>query len=231
MSERVFFTRHALLAAVMMVAALVFAGIIHADDSDPASGGDGPGLTTVAGRLPVATDLPAPAGPPADADGDEGSPLTTHGSFSGGQSKLTVTRASGAGTVTDHGDGTWSWSYTSADDASGIVVIRATDSKRGTGTEAFGWTAANVAPSFGHPRSTRLGAGAVAVSASYSDPGATDTHTAFVRWGDGSTTLAASARGAVTGSHIYAANGSYQISISVIDDNDGRDSARLGLHN
>jgi hypothetical protein len=229
MSERVFFTRHASLAAVMTVAAVVFAGIIHADHGDHASGGDESGLTTMAGQLPVGADLPVPTRRPADADGDEGSPLTTHGSFTDGNSKLTITRVSGAGRVTDHGDGTWSWSYTSADDASGIVVVRATDGQLGTGSESFGWTAANVAPSFDHPRSTRLGARAVSVSAPYSDPGAADTHTAFVRWGDGSTTLAASTRGAVTGSHVYAANGSYQIGISIIDDNDGRDSARLGL--
>ncbi|MFI5712204.1 hypothetical protein [Kribbella sp. NPDC051620] len=231
MSERVFFTRHAALAVVMTVTALVFAGIMHAGDNDHPSGSDGAGLTTVAGHVPVTADRPVPTGLPADADGDEGSPLTTHGSFTEGIRKLTVTRASGAGTVTDHGDGTWSWSYTSADDASGIVVVRATDDKRATGTESFGWTAANVAPSLGHPLSTRLGALAVSVSAPYSDPGTADTHTAFVRWGDGSTSLAASGRGAVTGSHRYAANGSYQIGISIIDDNDGRDSARLGLRN
>ncbi|WP_328327433.1 PKD domain-containing protein [Kribbella sp. NBC_00382] len=231
MSERVFFTRHASLAAVLTVAAVVFAGIIHAHDGDHASGADEYGLTTVAGQLPVGRDLPVPTGLPADADGDEGSPLTTHGSFTDGNNKLTVTRVSGAGRVTDHGDGTWSWSYTSADDASGIVVVRATDGRLATGTEAFGWTAANVAPSFDHPRSTRLGARAVAVRASYRDPGAADTHTAFVRWGDGSTTLAASARGAVTGSHVYAANGSYRIGISIIDDNDGRDSTQVGLRN
>jgi hypothetical protein len=230
MSERVFFTRHASLAVVMTAAAVVFAVVVHAGDGGHASDGDGPGLATMAGHL-RATDLPVPAGLPADADGDEGSPLATHGSFTDGNSKLTVTRVSGAGTVTDHGDGTWSWSYTSADDASGIVVVRATDRQRATGTESFGWTAANVAPSFGHPRSTRLGARAVAVSAPYRDPGTADTHTAFVRWGDGSTTLAPSARGAVTGSHIYAAPGSYQIGISIIDDNDGRDSAQLGLRN
>ncbi|GAA3567430.1 hypothetical protein [Kribbella ginsengisoli] len=228
MSERVFFTRHASLAVVMTVAAVVFAGIVHAGDDDHASGGDRPGLATMAGQLPT-SELPAPAGVPADADGDEGSPLTTHGSFTDGKGKLTVTRVSGAGTVTDHGDGTWSWSYTSADDASGIVVVRVTDGQRATGTESFGWTAANVAPSFERPRSTRLGARAVSVIAPYRDPGTADTHTAFVRWGDGTTTLAASARGAVTGSHVYAATGSYQIGISIIDDNDGRDSARLGL--
>lgn len=230
MSERVFFTRHASLAAVMTVAAVVFAGIIHAGDGDQASGGDGPSLTTVAGHLP-ATDLPVPTVLPADADGDEGSRLTTHGSFTDGHRKLTITRLSGAGRVTDHGDGTWSWSYTSADDASGIVLVRATDGQHATGTESFGWTAANVAPTFDQPRSTRLGARTVSVRAPYSDPGATDTHIAFVRWGDGSATLAASARGAVTGSHVYAANGSYQIGISIIDDNDGRDSTRLGLRN
>ncbi|MEV6416778.1 hypothetical protein [Kribbella sp. NPDC051718] len=230
MSERVFFTRHALLAAGMTIgAALLLAGIVHADRGKQA--GVGPGLTPVAGKLPVAADLPIVAGMPADADGDEGSSLATHGSFTNGPgtSRLKVTLSSGAGTVTDNGDGTWSWSYTSGDDASGIVVVKATDGKHAAAIEAFGWTAANVAPTLGHLRGTRRSGNTVSVNAPYSDPGTTDTHTAFVRWGDGSTTLARSATGAVTGSHDYASTGPHRIAISVVDDDDGRVSAQFEL--
>jgi hypothetical protein len=169
---------------------------------------------------------PVAGAAPADGNGDEGSVLSTGGAFTDadGNSSLTISKASGAGTVTDNGDGTWSWSHTSADDASGGVVVEASDGEHATVAEAFNWTASNVAPSVGPVVVTRTGACAVSINAPFTDPGTVDTHTATIAWGD-STSPSAAATSPVTGTHQYGANGTYQIQVAVTDDDGGADTA------
>ncbi|WP_432939967.1 PKD domain-containing protein [Kribbella sp. CA-253562] len=163
---------------------------------------------------------------PADATGDEGSALSTSGSFTDadGNSTLTVSKVSGAGAVTDNGDGTWSWSHTSTDDANGTVVVQATDGEHAPTTESFGWTASNVAPSIGQVSSSRLGACAVTVNAAFTDPGSADTHSAVITWGDGTSSTVDPATTPVAGSHTFGANGTYQVGVTVTDDDAGSDS-------
>jgi hypothetical protein len=71
----------------------------------------------------------------------------------------------------------------------------------------------------------------VSVTASFTDPGANDTHTATIDWGDSSTTSGTvsetAGSGTVTDSHVYATNGSYTVTVTVTDDNDGH-GARSG---
>src|SRR4051794_23985725 len=60
----------------------------------------------------------------------------------------------------------------------------------------------------------------------YIDPDLADSHTATVDWGDGSpvenaTIFAAPGSGAIGGTHIYADDGTYTVSVSVADDNGG----------
>jgi Thrombospondin type 3 repeat/Cadherin-like domain/PKD domain len=84
-----------------------------------------------------------------DASGNEGATLTTSGTFTDadGNSSLTITKLSGAGTVVDDGDGTWSWSLSTDDNGSGSVVVRALDGEHAAVLNSFDWSAANVAPS------------------------------------------------------------------------------------
>jgi uncharacterized repeat protein (TIGR01451 family) len=82
----------------------------------------------------------------ADASGNVGSTLTTGGSFTDqdGNSSLTVTKLSGAGTVTHAGNGSWSWSLTPADAGSGTVVVQASDGEHPAVQDAFNWSAAAI---------------------------------------------------------------------------------------
>jgi hypothetical protein len=83
-----------------------------------------------------------------DASGTEGDTLHASGSFTDedGDTSLTITKFSGDGTVTDNGDGTWSWSYTAANDGSGTVVVKATDGEHTAASDSFNWSALNAPP-------------------------------------------------------------------------------------
>ncbi|TDO63962.1 thrombospondin type 3 repeat-containing protein [Kribbella sp. VKM Ac-2571] len=166
---------------------------------------------------------PAAAGSPADEGGKEGSALSTSGAFTDadGNDTLTISKVSGAGTVTDNGDGTWSWSHSTTDDATGSVVVQATDGEHLAATETFNWTASNVAPTVGTVTATHTSACAVSLNAPFTDPGTADTHAATISWGDSGTTTVAPATSAITGSHAYTANGTYTIGVSVTDDDGG----------
>ena len=82
-----------------------------------------------------------------NVNGFEAVELTNSGSFSDGDSDtLTITKLSGAGALVDNGDGTWEWSFTPDDDASGSVVVEASDGEHAPTTDSFTWTAANSPP-------------------------------------------------------------------------------------
>ncbi|MEU4394525.1 PxKF domain-containing protein [Kribbella sp. NPDC023855] len=164
---------------------------------------------------------------PADANGAEGSALSTHGSFTDEDvnDTLAITKVSGLGTVTDNGNGTWSWSHTTTDDAAGTVVVQVTDGTHAAVTETFDWTASNVAPSIGQVTSSRLGACEVSVNAPFTDPGSADTHSTVINWGDGNSSTFDPATSPSTGSHTFAANGNYTIGVTVTDDDAGSDTA------
>jgi hypothetical protein len=82
----------------------------------------------------------------ADASGNEGDTLNASGSFNG--SGIVIAKDSGPGTVTDNGDGTWTWSYATTDDfVATPVVVKAVDVYGASATETFNASAANVNPS------------------------------------------------------------------------------------
>lgn len=176
---------------------------------------------------PPVNQAPVVSAQAADANGNEGSTLTTTGAFSDPDGDpLTVTKTAGVGTVTDNGDGSFSWSLPTTDDGAGSVTVQASDGDLSV-TQTFAWSAANVAPGVGPVTATYADACTAAVSAPFSDPGSADTHSATIDWGDTATTGVNPATSPVTGSHTYATAGTYAVDVSVIDDDGGTGSASL----
>jgi hypothetical protein len=62
-----------------------------------------------------------------------------------------------------------------------------------------------------------------AITASYSDPGTSDTHTATIDWGDGTVTNGVVNQGTrqITGSHRYVTLGDFTATVTVTDDDGG----------
>lgn len=164
-----------------------------------------------------------------DAGGNEGTPGNpqTSGSFTDrdGNGSLTITKVSGDGTVTDNGDGTFSWSHTTRDDASGTVTVKATDGEHTDASQSFSWTAANVAPVIDTVSVSRLGSCQVSLTSSFADQGLDDTHDVLVNWGDETTTDAAGNElSGSSATHKYATAGTYSGSVTVTDDDGGSDA-------
>ena len=67
------------------------------------------------------------------------------------------------------------------------------------------------------------------VTATFTDPGTADVHTCTINWGDGNTTSGTVSAGSCTGTHTYADNGSYTVSVT-IDDGDGGTDTDSTLH-
>jgi len=65
---------------------------------------------------------------------------------------------------------------------------------------------------------------AVSLNGSFTDPG-TDTHTAQIDWNNGQVSDLGAVSGSIAGSYTYPAAGTYQISVTVTDDNGGVGSA------
>ena len=92
----------------------------------------------------------------------------------------------------------------------------------GVGTTAV--TVTNVAPTVnGGANQTANTGQTVTLTASYTDPGVPDTHTATINWGDGVTTNATVNQAADTagGTHAYGAGGTFTVNVCVTDDNAG----------
>jgi Ca2+-binding RTX toxin-like protein len=115
-----------------------------------------------------------------------------------------------------------------ADNGSYTVTLTLTDGTT-TVSESFVTTVSNAAPAVG----TIAGLAAavrgqtITYSLPISDAGTADTHIASIDWGDGMSSAGAVSEsagvGTVSGSHVYAANGTYTITFTVTD-NDGATS-------
>jgi hypothetical protein len=198
--------------------------VANADQADA----DGDGLGNACDDNSYA---PAVLTEAADATGDEGDMLSTSGSFSDedGNDTLAITKVSGAGTVVDNADGTWSWSLPTSDDGSGSVTVQAADGEHTAASDTFDWSAANVAPSitsasFGSANAS-CGADNVTLTVAFSDPGTADTHKAEVDWNNDGTydeTV-----DPFTGSgipHTYASSGLHTAKVRITDDDLGSDT-------
>jgi VCBS repeat-containing protein len=155
---------------------------------------------------------------------DEGQVANNSGMFSEPGTD-TVSLSASVGTITDNGDGTWSWSFNTTDGPAqtGTIIITAQDEDGGSSTVSFALTVNNVAPALGAtsvdqalvPVNTAFNA-----SASVTDPGTLDTHTAAWDWGNGTSTgtiTQGAGSASVKDSHSYSLPGVYTIKLTVAD--------------
>ncbi|MBI4550758.1 MAG: DUF5011 domain-containing protein [Candidatus Latescibacteria bacterium] len=112
------------------------------------------------------------------------------------------------------------------------ITVRVTDRCNVSTTAQTAVTVQNVAPTVGaitapiDPISVNT---PITASASFSDPGTPDTHTAEWSWGDGTTSAGTvtetNGSGAVSGTHAYTTAGVYTVKLTVTDDDGGAGEA------
>jgi putative hemolysin len=112
-----------------------------------------------------------------------------------------------------------------ADNGAYTVTVTVTDSDGDSGTGNTTVTVSNVAPTVSATGATIPEGGTAAISATFTDPGVNDTHTATVNWGDGSPVEAVAVNqsagsGDLSASHAYVDNGAFVVAVTVTD-NDG----------
>jgi PKD repeat protein len=123
--------------------------------------------------------------------------------------------------------GTVMGAHVYADD--GVYTVRVTvmDDDGGVGSDTAVMHVVNVASTVvpGPDQAADEGE-PVGISASFTDPGLADAHTALIDWDDGTVEPGAvdALTGAVTGTHVYADDGDYTVEVLVTDD-DGADAA------
>jgi PKD repeat protein len=128
------------------------------------------------------------------------------------------------GTILDSGDGTWSWSFVTRDgpDASQIVTITATDSLGASAQISFELVVNNVEPDVTAGVDAMIDEGQSLIGAgSFTDPSA-DTWAATVDYGDGTGVGPLTLTGMTFAlDHTYLNNGTYTVTVIVIDDDGG----------
>jgi len=162
---------------------------------------------------------------PSTADTNAG----FHYAFSCSGADLSGTTYAGGGTS----DSTsCSFAQNGSYDVTGAIV----DKDDGVSTYTTTVTVNNVAPSVSTATVSSKSNCSVSISASFTDPGVLDTHTATINWGDGNTTAGtvteSNGSGTVTGSHTYLTPGVWSITVKVTDsDGDFNTSSALSFDN
>jgi PKD repeat protein len=126
--------------------------------------------------------------------------------------------------------GTVSGTHTYGDNGAYVVLVRVRDDDGGEATDSLAVTVANGAPVVDAGGDlTATAASPVTLSASFTDPGSADTHTATINWGDGMAEAGAvdPLAWTVTGTHTYADSGAYAVLVTVVDDDGGAGSDGL----
>jgi CSLREA domain-containing protein len=200
----------------------------------------GPGFARVSGanvdigayEVQVQQQPPTVTSDQAAVTGHEGSPATNTGTYADAAGNGAVTLTASVGTVTkDDATGTWSWSYTPAEESGSptTVTITATDGSSLQATTTFTLTVNDA-----HMSDTSAQATASATEgattgtltlATFTDanPGNNSgDFTATIHWGDGNSTSGtvsySNGTYSVSGSHTYAEEGSYAVTVDVSDD-------------
>ncbi len=140
----------------------------------------------------------------------------------------------------DYGDGsglallrlttakTFALGHTYPENGAYDVRVCVTDDDGGMGCDIVRVTVTNAAPvvEAGADQTANEGS-LVSVNATFTDAGVLDTHTTAIDWGDGATSSGTS------GTHIYADNGAYTVTVTVTDDDGavGSDTLLIGVAN
>ena len=171
----------------------------------------------------------------ADQGVDEGDTVTLSGSFSdvGSADTHTATIDWGDGSAVEAATldsvlNTISGSHVYADNGAYTVTVTVSDDDGASMSDTLTVTVSNVAPVVDAGADQGVDEGdTVTLSGNFTDVGSADTHTATINWGDGSTVEAAtldSVLKTISGSHVYADNGAYTVTVTVSDD-DGASSS------
>jgi Ca2+-binding RTX toxin-like protein len=134
-------------------------------------------------------------------------------------------------------DGTVSASHVYADNGEYRVTVQVMDGELGLVETIFNMVVENVAPTLELDGQTVTDDQGRLVSlplATFHDFGTADTHTTTIDWGDGIVTYGQvtvteppfelpGAVGTITGSHVYAADGNFTVTVTLSDDDGGTD--------
>jgi hypothetical protein len=216
----------------------VYAVSVTLTDDDTASDSDTT-TTTVANKAPAVDSLTV-----SSAVINEDGSVTIMGSFTdaGTQDTHTVMIDWGTGetpsaamVTQDAGSGTFMATHQYLDDnPTGTlsdlyeITVTVTDDDGSSASARVDVTVNNVAPSVGvitAPVAPNAAGIVIHASASFTEQGTADTHTAIWNWGDGNTSSGvvseSGGSGSVTGSHAYDSAGVYTVTLTVTDDDGG----------
>ncbi|HEY0636120.1 MAG TPA: RHS repeat-associated core domain-containing protein [Pseudonocardiaceae bacterium] len=175
--------------------------------------------------------------------------VTVTGTDSGGESGLTtcsdlvmvtgelsyqwrVVSADGPPVVLTAGTGQRP-SFVATDDGTYVFELEVTDGLNGTATDQVSVTVENAAPAMTIEPGEAYAGGVTQVNGTFTDPGWVDTHTATLDWGDGTTqqvpvSVQGSGWGTFFGSHVYRAAATYQLRVTLTDDDGGEVTQSVG---
>ena len=169
--------------------------------------------------------------PVADAGGpydvDEGSSVQLDGTGSSDPDGYMLTYSWSPATHLD--DPTSSTPVYSGVDDTVDAMLTVTDPGALSDTDTTTVTVHNVNPTVTATGDTIDEGGTADVSATFTDPGVLDTHTATIDWGDGTaaqavTVVQGAGSGSLAASHPYGDNGIYTVTVTVTDDDGGVDT-------
>jgi hypothetical protein len=171
---------------------------------------------------PTATIAGAPATSP------EGTAITVTGSFTDPGTADTHSQAWSVtknGVAYGSGGSGASFSFTPNDNGTYVVTYTVTDDDGGVGSDSKTIEVTNVAPTLHslEPSSFLVQKGSsVNVTGQYSDPGSADSFTCVITWDDGTpNSSVAGGTTSCTAGHTFAAQGTYSVTMKVVDDDGG----------
>ena len=170
--------------------------------------------------------------PFAGATINEGDTYSTNGSFTDADSSTswtaTVNYGDGSGVQSLTLSGTnFSLSHIYKDNGTYTVTVNVVDNQGATGTSIANVNVNNISPTvsaISAPTAPVVLGTSISSSASFTDPGALDTHTAIWDWGDGTTTGTVTENngsGSISDNHTYVSTGVYTITLTVTDKDGG----------
>lgn len=116
--------------------------------------------------------------------------------------------------------------YSGVDDSVDQLTLTVKDPQGLAGSDTTTVTVENVGPSVVGSGATIEEGATASVSATFTDPGAGDIHTATIDWGDGTPAqpvpvTQGPGSGSLNASHVYGDNGTFTVTIKVTDDDGG----------